>query len=139
MFICCAGRFYWKLDWRKRRQRNRCKRGKRNSMGTNLYVGNLPFSVGDDQLAQLFQEAGTVTAARVITDKFSGQSRGFGFVEMATDAEAQRAISMLNGRTLEDRALTVNEARPRTEGGSRGGRDTRRGGRNYDRGGYSRY
>ena len=96
-------------------------------MGTNLFVGNLSFDVTDDQLAQVFSRAGTVTSARVITDKFSGQSRGFGFVEMSTEAETAQAITLLNGQDVGGRALTVNEARPREERGAR-----RSGG--YDRG-----
>jgi RNA recognition motif-containing protein len=88
-------------------------------MGTNLYVGNLSFDVTDDQLAQVFSRAGTVTSARVITDKYSGQSRGFGFVEMSTEAETAKAISLLNGQDLGGRALTVNESRPREERGAR--------------------
>jgi RNA recognition motif-containing protein len=88
-------------------------------MGTNLYVGNLSFDVTDDQLAQVFSRAGTVTSARVITDKYSGQSRGFGFVEMSTQAETAQAITLLNGQDLGGRALRVNEARPREERGAR--------------------
>src|ERR1051326_5017345 len=88
-------------------------------MGTNLYVGNLSFDFTDDQLAQLFSRAGTVTSARIIADKFSGQSRGFGFVEMSTEAETAQAITLLNGQDVGGRALTVNEARPREERGAR--------------------
>lgn len=93
-------------------------------MGRKLFVGNLPFSVTDESLQQLFAEAGTVESAQVIMDKFSGRSKGFGFVEMSTDDEAAKAVSQLNGREVEGRALTVNEARPqtpRTGGGGGGG------------------
>src|SRR5215470_19880918 len=88
-------------------------------MGTNLFVGNLSFDVTDTQLAQVFSRAGTVTSAHVIADKFSGQSRGFGFVEMSTEAETAQAITLLNGQNVGGRALTVNEARPREERGAR--------------------
>ena len=81
-------------------------------MAKRLYVGNLPYSTNEDSLKSLFSEAGTVESAKVITDKFSGRSKGFGFVEMATDEEAQNAISTLNGRDLEGRNITVSEARP---------------------------
>ena len=91
------------------------------SMGNNLFVGNLPFDVDDTQLAQLFAQAGTVTSAHVVINKFSGQSRGYGFVEMSSDAEAAQAVSLLHGREVSGRALTVNEARPREERGYRGG------------------
>jgi RNA recognition motif-containing protein len=90
-------------------------------MGNNLFVGNLPFDVDDTQLAQLFAQAGTVTSAHVVMNKFSGQSRGYGFVEMSSDAEAAQAVSMLHGREVSGRALTVNEARPREERGFRSG------------------
>jgi RNA recognition motif-containing protein len=102
-------------------------------MGNNLFVGNLPFDVDDAQLAQLFAQAGTVTSAHVVMNKFSGQSRGYGFVEMSTDAEAAQAVSLLHGHELHGRPLTVNEARPREErsfrsGGGGGGGDRRGGG-----------
>ncbi len=91
-----------------------------------LFVGNLPYSVGNDDLQRAFSEAGTVVSARVITDRESGQSRGFGFVEMSSAAEGQRAIQTLNGQELNGRALTVNEAKPQPESGrSGGGRDRR--------------
>jgi RNA recognition motif-containing protein len=101
-------------------------------MGNNLFVGNLPFDVDDTQLAQLFAQAGTVTSAHVVINKFSGQSRGYGFVEMSSDAEAAQAVSLLHGREVSGRALTVNEARPREErsfrGGGYGGGERRGGG-----------
>jgi len=77
-----------------------------------LYVGSLPYSTTDAQLTDLFSQHGAVTSAKVIADKFTGQSRGFGFVEMATSEEAQRAIEALNGTKLEQRTLVVNEAKP---------------------------
>jgi RNA recognition motif-containing protein len=92
-------------------------------MGNKLYVGNLPFSITDDQLRDHFAQVGTVTSAQVIMDRFSGRSKGFGFVEMSTDDEAAQAISRLNGQDFEGRALTVSEARPKEprEGGGGGG------------------
>jgi RNA recognition motif-containing protein len=90
-----------------------------------LYVGGLPYSVTEDRLEELFGEHGTVESARVITDKFTGRSRGFGFVEMSSQEEAQAAIDKLNGTDLEGRSLTVNEAKPREprtgDGGDGGG------------------
>ncbi|SRR5579885_2107464 len=103
-------------------------------MGNNLFVGNLPYDVDDAQLSEIFSQAGTVTSAHVVTDKFSGQSRGYGFVEMSSDAEAAHAVTMLNGQDLRGRAMTVNEARPREERGSYrggGGYGERRGGGGY--------
>ena len=85
----------------------------------NLYVGGLSFDTTDDGLKTFFEQAGTVESASVITDRDSGRSRGFGFVEMATEAEASKAIEDLNGKMLDGRTLTVNEARPRTEKGGR--------------------
>jgi RNA recognition motif-containing protein len=90
-------------------------------MGRKLYVGNLPFKVDDAGLAEVFAPAGKVETATVVRDPGTGQARGFGFVEMATDEEAQKAIQMLNQHELEGRALVVNEARPRTERGGSGG------------------
>ncbi len=98
-------------------------------MGNKLYVGNLAYSVRDDSLQQAFAQFGTVTSAKVMMDRETGRSKGFGFVEMGSDAEAQAAINGMNGQPLEGRAIVVNEARPREErpggfgggGGSRGG------------------
>src|SRR5437660_3195315 len=90
-------------------------------MGKNIYVGNLPYDTTGDDLVQLFQSYGTVTSGQVIIDKFSGRSRGFGFVEMANDDEAQTAIEALNGTSYGNRHLTVNEARPRKDRGGGGG------------------
>jgi len=89
-------------------------------MGQKLYVGNLGYDVNNADLSQLFGQHGTVGSATVIMDKTTGRSKGFGFVEMSSDQEAQAAIAALNGRDHSGRALTVNEAKPRPEG-SRGG------------------
>ncbi|MBM4123367.1 MAG: RNA-binding protein [Nitrospira sp.] len=89
-------------------------------MSTKLYVGGLPYSTTEAELNELFAKEGAVESARVITDKFTGQSRGFGFVEMSSGEEAQRAIASLNGTQLGGRALTVNEAKPQGKNG--GGR-----------------
>lgn len=89
-------------------------------MGKRLYVGNLAYSMTDEQLQQLFEAHGSVTSAQVIMDRETNRSKGFGFVEMGTDQEAQAAITALNGQEIEGRALTVNEARPKTEGGGGG-------------------
>jgi RNA recognition motif-containing protein len=101
-----------------------------------LYVGNLPFSMTSDDLLRLFGAHGTVVESQVITDKYTGKSRGFGFVAMENDADADAAIAALNGTDQGGRALTVNEAQPRSEGG--GGRGGDRGPRRDrgDRGGY---
>ena len=90
-------------------------------MGKKLYVGNLPYSVSDSDLQQMFAAHGSVVSAQVIMDRDTGRSKGFGFVEMASDAEAQTAIQAMNGHEMDGRPLTVNEARPKTEGGGRGG------------------
>jgi len=104
----------------------------------DIYVGNLPYKAADEDLRELFQGHGNVTSARVITDRFSGQSKGFGFVEMPDNTEANKAIEQLNGQDFMGRALRVNESRPRPRddrggggggGGYGGGGD--RGGRRY--------
>jgi RNA recognition motif-containing protein len=100
-------------------------------MGKKLYVGNLGYGVTDGDLAQMFGAHGTVESAQVIMDRDTGRSKGFGFVEMKTDQEAQAAIAALNGKDAGGRALTVNEARPKTEGGGRGGPRGHGGGRRY--------
>jgi RNA recognition motif-containing protein len=101
-------------------------------MGKKLYVGNLPYSATEATLRELFAACGEVTSASIITDRDSGRSKGFGFVEMATDTAAQQAISQINGKTVDDRAITVAEARPPRErssfGGGRGGFGGGRGG-----------
>ncbi len=94
-------------------------------MGKKLYVGNLPFSATDDSLMQMFQQAGQVESARIITDRDTGRNKGFGFVEMSTEQEAADAITRFNGADFEGRPMTVNEARPmqpREGGGGGGGR-----------------
>lgn len=83
-------------------------------MANKLYVGGLPYSTTQDALQNAFAQAGTVVSAAVITDRMSGRSKGFGFVEMSTDEEAQKAIELFNGKDFEGRTLTVNEARPMT-------------------------
>lgn len=89
-------------------------------MGKKLYVGNLPYTVTDASLSDAFAQCGTVESSKIITDRDTGRSKGFGFVEMASDAEAQTAISKLNGSDWEGRALTVNEARPMAPRENRG-------------------
>jgi len=104
-------------------------------MSNKLYVGGLPYSVTEGQLQEIFTAHGTVESAKVISDKFTGQSRGFGFVEMSSGGEAQKAIQALNGTQLDGRTLVVNEAKPMERrdgggGGGGGGRGNRDGGRN---------
>jgi RNA recognition motif-containing protein len=115
-----------------------------------IYVGNLPYEVTEEDLRQAFEQSGEVESVSIITDKYSGRSKGFGFVEMPSDVEAQAAIEALNGKELKGRALNVNEARPRTEhrgdrggyGGGRGGRSSKgpydggRGDGGFNKGGY---
>jgi cold-inducible RNA-binding protein len=90
-------------------------------MGRRLYVGNLPYTTGEAELQELFSKAGTVESVRVMRDAATGRARGFAFVEMSTDEEAQKAASELNQFQMGGRALTVNEARPKPEGGFGGG------------------
>ena len=85
----------------------------------NIYVGNLSREVTEDELRKAFEAFGQVTSVNIIKDRYSGESRGFGFIEMATKSEAQAAINGLNGTSLKERTLSVSEARPRTEGGGR--------------------
>ena len=99
-------------------------------MGTKLYVGNLSFNTTENELQELFAQAGTVQEVSLMQDKFTGKSRGFAFVTMGSDEDAQNAISKLNGQTVEGRPLTVNEARPREPRPPGGG-----GGRGYGGGG----
>src|SRR6266571_3589159 len=103
-------------------------------MGKKLYVGNLAYSISDSDLQQMFSAHGTVQSAQVIMDRDTGRSKGFGFVEMGSDAEAQAAIAALNGADNNGRPLTVNEARPREGGGGGGGG----GGRGFGGGGGGR-
>ena len=108
-------------------------------MGSKLYVGNLSYSVTSQDLNAMFAEHGQVQSAEIIQDRETGRSKGFGFVQMGTDEEAQKAIAALSGKESDGRALTVNEAKPREErsGGGGGGGG---GGRSYggNRGGYGR-
>ena len=107
-------------------------------MGRRLYVGNLPYSATEDQLTELFGRAGKVESVRVMRDMATGRARGFAFVEMGSDDDAQKAISEFHQHQMDGRALVVNEARPKPEGGfggGGGGRGGGRGGGGYDRGG----
>ena len=105
-------------------------------MGSKLYVGGLPYAATEAQVTTLFAAHGTVESARVMTDKFTGQSRGFGFVEMSSQEEAQAAISAVNGTQMDGRTLTVNEAKPQEPraGGGRFGGGGGRGGESRGRG-----
>ncbi len=96
-------------------------------MANKLYVGNLSYDTTEDALKDVFAEAGTVDSVAIMKDKFSGRSRGFGFVEMGSDEEAKKAIDMLNEKDLDGRKLVVNEAKPMTD------RPPQRGGRNFER------
>ncbi|KRB96859.1 RNA-binding protein [Hydrogenophaga sp. Root209] len=123
-------------------------------MGNKLYVGNLPYTVRDEDLQQSFSEFGSVSSAKVMMERDTGRSKGFGFVEMGSDAEAQAAISGMNGQSLGGRSITVNEARPmearpprtggyggggdRSGGGGYGGGGDRSGGGGYGGGGGGR-
>jgi len=96
----------------------------------NIYLGNLPYNINEDEIMELFEEYGSVTTVKLITDKFTGKSKGFGFVEMPTDDDAKKAIEELNGKEVKGRNITVNQAREKTDdnrGSSRGG------GRNFRR------
>ena len=104
-------------------------------MAMKLYVGNLSFQTSSEDLQQLFSQAGTVESASVVEDRDTGRSRGFGFVEMATKEEGEKAIEQFNGTDLAGRNLTVNEARPREDRGGRGGGGGGRGGFGSNRGG----
>lgn len=119
-------------------------------MGKKLYVGSLPYSTTEEEMREMFSPFGTVESVRIISDKFTGKSRGFGFVEMSTDEEAQKAIESMQGKDVGGRALVVNEARPEEKrsfgGGGGGGRGDFGGGRGgfgggggrRDRGGHGR-
>ena len=106
-------------------------------MGSKIYVGGLPYAATEQQLSDLFAQHGAVESARVITDKFTGQSRGFGFVEMSASEDAQKAIAALNGTQMDGRTLTVNEAKPMEprSGGGGGGRGGFGGGAGRNSGG----
>lgn len=97
-------------------------------MAKRLFVGRLPYEVTSSQLEELFSQAGKVESVNVITDRFSGQGKGFAFVEMASDEEAQKAIQTLNGHNLNGRSIVVNEARPQEERSKSGGYNASRGG-----------
>lgn len=105
-------------------------------MGKKLYVGNLSYEVTDSALEQMFTGHGSVQSAQVIMDRDTGRSKGFGFVEMSSDQEAQNAIQALHGQQVGGRALTVNEAKPREDRGGGGGRGFGGGGGGGNRGGY---
>jgi len=109
-------------------------------VGNKLYVGNLAYSVRDENLQQRFAEFGTVTSAKVMMDRETGRSKGFGFVEMSSDAEAQASIRGLNGQSIDGRAIVVNEAKPKEAGsggyGGGGGKSRAGGGGGYGGGGY---
>ncbi|MEW6717497.1 MAG: RNA-binding protein [Chloroflexota bacterium] len=108
-------------------------------MENKLYVGNLSYNVSDADLQALFEQAGTVKSVQIIKDRDTGRSKGFAFIEMETQEEAQKAISMFNGKEIEERALKVSIARPRKERDDRWGGDRRRGGRRRPGGGRDRY
>lgn len=114
-------------------------------MGNRLYVANLSYQTSESELEEVFQQCGTVSSVQIVMDRETNRSRGFGFITMGSDAEAQAAIERLNGQELGGRQLRVSEARPREErppqqkrsyggGGDRGGRNFDRGDRGYDRG-----
>jgi cold-inducible RNA-binding protein len=112
--------------------RHTAKQEKEESM--NIYVGNLAFGVSDDELRREFEAFGQVSSVNIIKDRYSGESKGFGFVEMSTDSEAEAAIAALNGKELKGRTITVNVARPRTDGrrgGGGGGGERKGGGRRF--------
>jgi RNA recognition motif-containing protein len=94
----------------------------------NIYVGNLPFNLGEEDLKEIFEEYGEVTTTKIVSDKFSGRSKGFGFVEMSNDAEASNAIKELNNAEISGRNIKVNESLPKPAGESRGGGERRGGG-----------
>src|SRR5919197_4261478 len=114
---------YWGAARRRKSDRRRVH------MASKLYVGGLSYSTTGETLREYFSQCGTVESASVITDKFSGQSRGFGFIEMATAEEAQRAIAELNGKELDGRKITVNVSNPRAPGSGGGRSGGPRGGR----------
>lgn len=100
-------------------------------MSNKLYVGSLSYNTTEDELKELFSQAGTVNSATIITDKFSGRSKGFGFVEMSNEEEAQKAIEMFNDKELDGRKIIVNEAKPMMKRGSFGGGGFDRGDQNF--------
>lgn len=127
--------FLWQIksdSWNPRQEVSKCKNTEK-VMGSKLYVGNLSFNTTEAELKNLFSGAGTVTEASLMIDRETGNSRGFAFVTMGSDAEANEAISQFSGKSVGGRNLTVNEARPREEGGGGGG-----GGRKFGGGGGGR-
>jgi RNA recognition motif-containing protein len=104
----------------------------------NIFVGSLPFSIDDADLRESFEAYGTVNSVKIITDKFTGRSKGFGFVEMENDTEAEKAIQELNGATVEGRTIVVNKSEPKPEGERRTFNNNRSGGGGYNGGGNSR-
>ena len=104
----------------------------------NIFVGSLPFSIDDADLRESFEAYGTVDSVKIITDKFTGRSKGFGFVEMSNDEEAQKAIDELNGATVEGRTIVVNKSEPKPEGERKSYSNNRSGGGGYSGGGNSR-
>ena len=104
----------------------------------NIFVGSLPFSIDEADLRESFEAYGTVDSVKIITDKFTGRSKGFGFVEMSNDDEAQKAIDELNGATVEGRTIVVNKSEPKPEGERRTFNNNRSGGGGYNGGGNSR-
>ena len=103
----------------------------------NIFVGSLPYSIEEADLRGFFEDYGTVDSVKLIMDKFTGRSKGFGFVEMANDAEAQKAIDELNGGTVEGRTIVVNKSEPKPEGERRSFNNNRGGSNGGGRGGYS--
>jgi RNA recognition motif-containing protein len=118
-------------------KRDKLKQYKGGIMSKKLYVGNLSYNTSEDDLREAFAKIGAVQSATLIIDQTNGRSKGFGFVEMASDEDAAKAISTMNGTTLSDRTITVNEARPKTERGGGSGYGGG-GGRGGDRGGYGK-
>jgi RNA recognition motif-containing protein len=104
----------------------------------NIFVGSLPFSIDEADLKESFGVYGTVNSVKIITDKFTGRSKGFGFVEMENDTEAEKAIQELNGATVEGRTIVVNKSEPKPEGERRSFNNNRSGGGGYNGGGNSR-
>jgi cold-inducible RNA-binding protein len=102
----------------------------------NIFVGNIPFQSEESDLQSIFEKYGEVGSVKIIQDNFTGRSKGFGFVTMENNEEAQKAIEAINGYDLQGKSLTVNEARPRTEGGGGGGRSSGGGGNRGGGGGY---
>ena len=133
--LVCAARHAICYDLFKWQAFTPVSAGVSDSMGRRLYVGNLPYSATEEQLTDLFSRAGQVDNVRVMRDMATGRARGFAFVEMASDDDAQKAVSQLNEYQMDGRPLVVNEARPKPEGGYGGGGGNRGGGREGGGGG----